>query len=119
MIYGSPNLKIHSKLLQIRKIIDGKDQYVTFVGTGNFNEKTASIYSDLALLTSDREISLEVNKVFKLLENNLERYQFRNLLVSPFNTRRKLISYIDNEIANAKAKKSASIKKLIYQFITP
>ena len=110
VIYGSPNLKIHSKLLQIRKIIDGKDQYVTFVGTGNFNEKTASIYSDLALLTSDREISLEVNKVFKLLENNLERYQFRNLLVSPFNTRRKLISYIDNEIANAKAKKSASIK---------
>jgi polyphosphate kinase len=51
-----------------------------------------------------------VNKVFKLLENNLERYQFRNLLVSPFNTRRKLFSYIDNEIANAKAKKSASIK---------
>jgi polyphosphate kinase len=110
VIYGVPNLKVHSKLMQIRKVKDGKDQFITFVGTGNFNEKTATIYSDLAILSSDRELSLEVNKVFKLLENNLERHQFRNLLVSPFNTRRKLFALIDKEIAHAKAKKAASIK---------
>ena len=110
VIYGVPNLKVHSKLLQIRRVKDGKDQFITYVGTGNFNEKTATIYSDLAVLSSERELSLEVSKVFKLLENNLERNIFRNLLVSPFNTRRKLFALIDKEIAHAKAKKPAKIK---------
>ena len=110
VIYGVPNLKVHSKLLQIRRVKDGKDQFITYVGTGNFNEKTATIYSDLAVLSSERELSLEVSKIFKLLENNLERNIFRNLLVSPFNTRRKLFALIDKEIAHAKAKKSANIK---------
>lgn len=110
VIYGVPNLKVHSKLLQIRRVKDGKDQFITYVGTGNFNEKTATIYSDLAVLSSERELSLEVSKIFKLLENNLERNIFRNLLVSPFNTRRKLFALIDKEIAHAKAKKPAKIK---------
>jgi polyphosphate kinase len=110
VIYGVPNLKVHSKLLQIRRVKDGKDQFITYVGTGNFNEKTATIYSDLAILSSERELSLEVSKVFKLLENNLERNIFRNLLVSPFNTRRKLFALIDNEIKHAKAKLQAKIK---------
>ena len=110
VIYGVPNLKVHSKLLQIRRVKDGKDQFITYVGTGNFNEKTATIYSDLAVLSSERELSLEVSKIFKLLENNLERNIFRNLLVSPFNTRRKLFALIDKEIALAKAKKPAIIK---------
>ena len=110
VIYGVPNLKVHSKLLQIRRVKDGKDQFITYVGTGNFNEKTATIYSDLAVLSSERELSLEVSKIFKLLENNLERNIFRNLLVSPFNTRRKLFALIDKEIAHAKAKKSTKIK---------
>ncbi len=110
VIYGVPNLKVHSKLLQIRRVKDGKDQFITYVGTGNFNEKTATIYSDLAILSSERELSLEVSKVFKLLENNLERNLFRNLLVSPFNTRRKLFALFDKEIAHAKAKKPAKIK---------
>ena len=87
-------MKVHSKLLQIRRVKDGKDQFITYVGTGNFNEKTATIYSDLAVLSSERELSLEVSKIFKLLENNLERNIFRNLLVSPFNTRRKLFALI-------------------------
>jgi polyphosphate kinase len=110
VIYGVPNLKVHSKLLQIRRVKDGKDQFITYVGTGNFNEKTATIYSDLAVLSSERELSLEVSKIFKLLENNLERNIFRNLLVSPFNTRRKLFALIDKEIAHAKAKKPGKIR---------
>jgi polyphosphate kinase len=110
VIYGVPNLKVHSKLMQIRKVKDGKDQFITYVGTGNFNEKTATIYSDLAVLSSERQLSLEVSKVFSLLENNMERHLFRNLLVSPFNTRRKLFALIDKEIAFAKAKLPAKIK---------
>jgi len=110
VIYGVPNLKVHSKLLQIQRIKEGKEQFITYIGTGNFNEKTARIYSDLAYLTSKVEISNEVNRVFRILENNLERTLFRNLLVSPFNARRKLTSLIDQEIKFAKLGKQAEIK---------
>ena len=110
VIYGLQNLKVHSKLLQIRRIHDGKSQLITYVGTGNFNEGTATVYTDLALLTANKEISNEVSRVFGLLENNLERHTFRHLMVSPFNTRRKLLALIEREIKFAKAKKPASIK---------
>lgn len=110
VIYGLQNLKVHSKLLQIKRIHDGKIQFITYVGTGNFNEGTATVYTDLALLTANKEISNEVSRVFGLLENNLERHTFRHLMVSPFNTRRKIIALIEREIKFAKAKKPASIK---------
>jgi polyphosphate kinase len=110
VIYGLQNLKVHSKLLQIKRISEGKTQYLTYIGTGNFNEATATIYTDVALLTADKEISLEVSRVFGMLENNLERHAFRHLLVSPFNTRRKLLALIEREIKFAKAKKTASIR---------
>ncbi len=110
VIYGLQNLKVHSKLLQIKRINDGKAQFITYVGTGNFNEGTATIYTDLALLTANKEISAEVSRVFGLLENNLERHTFRYLMVSPFNTRRKLMALIDREIKFAKAKKPAWIR---------
>jgi polyphosphate kinase len=110
VIYGLQNLKVHSKLLQIKRSSEGKINYITYIGTGNFNEATAGIYTDLGLLTSNKEISLEVSRVFGMLENNLERHAFRHLLVSPFNTRRKLIALIEREIKFAKAKKPAHIR---------
>lgn len=110
VIYGVPNLKVHSKLLQIQRIKEGTEQLITYIGTGNFNEKTARIYGDLGYLTSKSEISNEVKRVFRILENNLERSLFRNLLVSPFNTRRKLTSLIEQEIKNSKAGLKAEIK---------
>ena len=110
VIYGLQNLKVHSKLLQIRRVIDSQTQFITYIGTGNFHEKTAKIYTDLALLTADKEISLEVSRVFGILENNLQRHAFRQLLVSPFNTRRKLLALIDREIKFAKDKKPAHIR---------
>ena len=110
VIYGLQNLKVHSKLLQIKRISEAKIQYITYIGTGNFNESTATVYTDLALLTADKEISLEVSRVFSMLENNLERHAFRHLLVSPFNTRRKLLALIEREIKFAKAKKPAHIR---------
>jgi polyphosphate kinase len=110
IIYGFPNLKVHSKLLQIKRIKDRKEQYITYVGTGNFNEKSARIYGDLALLTARNDVSQEVSKVFRLLENHLDRPVFRKLLVSPFNAKRKLLTLIDREIAFAKRKKPAHIR---------
>jgi len=110
VIYGVPNLKVHSKLLQIQRLKDGTEQLITYIGTGNFNEKTAKIYGDLGYLTAKTEISNEVKRVFRILENNLERSLFRNLLVSPFNTRRKLTSLIEQEIKNAKTGLKAEIK---------
>jgi polyphosphate kinase len=110
VIYGIPNLKVHSKLLQIERIKEGKQQLITYIGTGNFNERTSRIYVDLAYFTSKVEISNEVKKVFRLLENNLERGVFRNLLVSPFNSRRKITSLIDQEITNVKKGKKGSIR---------
>lgn len=109
VIYGIQDLKVHSKLLQITRMHNRKEQLITYIGTGNFNEKTALVYGDLALFTAEQSISREVKKVFHLLENNLERGIFKQLMVSPFNTRRKIISLIEREIKNAKLNLPASI----------
>jgi len=102
VIYGLQDLKVHSKLMQITRFVNHKEELITYVGTGNFNEKTALVYSDLGLLTAEPSVSKEVKKIFRLLENNLDRGVFKLLMVSPFNTRRKLNSLIDVEISNAK-----------------
>lgn len=110
VVYGIPEYKVHSKLMQITRIENRQEQLITYVGTGNFNERSALVYSDLALLTAEQSTSREVKKVFRLLENNLDRGIFKDLLVSPFNTRRKIVSMIDGEIKNAKKKLPASIR---------
>jgi polyphosphate kinase len=91
-------MKIHSKLLQIRRVSEKKEHLITYVGTGNFNERTAHVYTDLGLLTVDRRIALEVQHVFNMMEQSLHHHPFRQLLVSPVNLRRKLIHLIQNEI---------------------
>lgn len=98
VIYGVLGLKVHSKLIKITSVSKGKEQVICFVGTGNFHEKTAHVYSDLGLFTAQPEICQEVKKVFKLLENNIERGVYKHLLVSPFNNRRKLNNLIKKEI---------------------
>jgi polyphosphate kinase len=110
VLYGIPELKIHSKLIQIIRHSKGKEQFITYVGTGNFNEKTAKIYGDLGLFTSNPSISREVKKVFHLIENHFNRGLFRNLMVSPFNSRRKIINMIEGEINLAKKKKKGLIR---------
>jgi polyphosphate kinase len=110
VLYGSPQRKIHSKLLQIQRVTGNKTQTVTFVGTGNFHEGTANIYGDLAILTANKKIALEVGKVFELIENGNEKIQFHHLMVSPFNTRQNILTLIDNEIKFAKKGRKALIK---------
>jgi polyphosphate kinase len=110
VIYGFPGLKVHAKLLQIVRNSNQKEEHITYIGTGNFNEKTSLIYSDIAFLTSDREIALEVRRVFKLIENNFDNGTYKHLLISPFNTRRKLFSLIDREIMHVKKGKEGYIR---------
>ena len=119
VIYGIQDLKVHSKLMQITRISNRQEQLITYVGTGNFNEKTALIYSDISLLTANVAISREVKKVFRLLENNLDRGIFKELIVSPFNTRRKFNALIDQEIAFAKKDLPASIRIKINNLTDP
>lgn len=109
IIFGVPSLKVHSKLILITRYSSGKKQMVAHIGTGNFHEGTAKIYGDCSLLTSNPKLTREVEKLFNFFENNIERGVFRHLMVSPFNTRRKFLSLIQNEIKAAKKGKKASI----------
>lgn len=101
VLFGVQNLKVHSKLFLIKRKSGNKTQLIAHVGTGNFHEKTANIYTDCSLLTADKAITREVEKVFRIFKNNFDRSMFRELLVSPFNIRRKINALIDREIKHA------------------
>lgn len=109
VIVGVPNLKVHSKLMLITRESKGQEKNIAYIGTGNFHEKTSGIYSDLALLTANSEICLEVRKVFRIVENSIERGVYKHLLVSPINNRRKINALIQREIVLAKSGKKAGI----------
>lgn len=119
IIFGVPGMKVHSKLILIARERDGEIDYITHIGTGNFHESTAKIYGDMSLLTSDERITKEVKRVFELFYNNLDRSVYRELMVSPFNTRRKFFTLIDNEINAAKAKKKAKITIKLNNLVDP
>ncbi len=109
VIYGIAGLKVHSKLLLITRNEGGKFIDYVNIGTGNFNEKTASLYCDHSLMTSDERITEEVEKVFHFYHNNFHIGNYKHLLVSPFTMREKLIKFIRKEIKSAKAGKEAYI----------
>ncbi|HIF5960551.1 TPA: polyphosphate kinase 1 [Vibrio parahaemolyticus] len=109
VIFGAHGLKIHSKLLMIsRREGDDIIRYA-HIGTGNFHEKTARIYTDFSLLTADQEITNEVRNVFGYIENPYRPVKFNHLMVSPRNSRTQIYRLIDNEIANAKVGKKAGL----------
>ncbi|MBD0788382.1 polyphosphate kinase 1 [Vibrio sp. Y2-5] len=109
VIFGAPGMKIHAKLLLITR--KENDHFVRYahIGTGNFHEKTARIYTDFSLLTADEELTTEVRSVFNYIENPFRPVKFNHLIVSPRNSRTRLYRLIDSEIANAKAGKKAAI----------
>ena len=110
VLFGDPKRKIHSKLLQIKRFKEDEEQVVSYIGTGHFHEETAKVYGDLALLTADKKIALEVEKVFDFIENDKIPCDFQHLIVSPFNTRSRIMELIDNEIKIAEAGKKAFIR---------
>jgi polyphosphate kinase len=104
-----PGLKVHSKLCLIERVEEKKIKLYTYLGTGNFNEKTSKIYCDYALLTANQDIGKEAIKVFKFLERKSDQETFEHLLVAPFNMRSAFVELIDNEIKNATEGKNAEI----------
>ncbi|MFM5182338.1 polyphosphate kinase 1 [Aeromonas veronii] len=109
VVFGVPSLKIHSKLCLITRHENGEAVRYAHIGTGNFNEKTAKIYTDFSLLTRNPDITVEVEGVFEYIEYPYKRYKFNHLLVSPINSRRQLYRLIDNELSNAKAGQPSGI----------
>ena len=109
VIFGVPGLKVHSKMILITRETDTGPEYFTSIGTGNFNEQTAKLYTDYHLLTADPRITDDVRNVFDFLKNNYKRHRFKHLIVSPYHTRRSFIDLIETEIENAKAGKSSGI----------
>lgn len=103
VIFSAPGLKIHAKLFLISRR-EGEDivRYA-HIGTGNFNEKTARLYTDYSLLTADARITNEVRRVFNFIENPYRPVKFDYLMVSPQNSRHMLYQMVDQEIANAQA----------------
>ena len=110
LIFGSPNLKVHSKICLIERLENGNLKKYGFISTGNFNESTAKIYTDLTLFTSNVKILDEVSNVFNFFNANYKKYVFKNLIVSPINTENNIKKLINNEIVNAKNGNEAWIK---------
>lgn len=109
VIFGVPGLKVHSKLFLITRKKRSGHQLFAAVGTGNFNEDTARLYSDHTLFTADKRLTKEVEKIFTFFETNYQVTVFKHLIVSPFNLRKKITHLIKKEIDNAKAGKEAQI----------
>jgi polyphosphate kinase len=109
VIPGIPGLKVHCKVFQITRKVNGKNVRITHIGTGNFHEKTARIYSDFSLITTHAAIGKEIRGLFDFFETNYVRPHFRHLMVSPFNSRRKFLEGIQEEIEKAKNKKKAQV----------
>jgi polyphosphate kinase len=113
VLLGVPKLKIHAKLCIIKKRVHNKTIQYGFVSTGNLNEKTAKVYGDHCLLTSNRNVMADINKVFRYLENwkvgTAPLNQCKTLLICPTNMRKQIDVLINREIKLAKAKKTASI----------
>lgn len=109
VIYGLDGYKVHSKLCLVTRKSEGQVEYYTQIGTGNYNEKTARLYTDLSLMTANVEIGLEAAKVFQALsmEETVDNVQY--LLVAPRCLQNKVLSMIDEEIACAKEGKEAYI----------
>ena len=101
VVYGIEGLKVHSKLCLItRKTKDGIS-FITQIGTGNYNEKTSRLYTDLSFLTASREIGLEATEVFRALDQGETVDSVKNLLVAPHCLQNRLLNLIDGEIEAA------------------
>ncbi len=109
VIYGVPGLKVHSKLFLITTKVNGKEIKYAHIGTGNFNEKTARIYTDFSLLTADKNITEEISRIFDFYTNNFNTGIYKHLAVAPFYMRHVFEELIDNEIAISNSGRKAYI----------
>lgn len=109
VIYSYPKIKVHSKILLVVRLENDKSKNYAYIGTGNFNSKTAGIYCDHAIFTADKYITKEISRIFKVLEGKLIVPREKHLFISPFSTRRNFTHLIMREIENALSGKKAGI----------
>lgn len=109
VILGVPGLKVHAKLCLITRMERGKLRHYSCIGTGNFNEDTARIYTDHMLMTGERGIGRDVERVFRFFVRNYQIPKLKHLICAPFDLRETIYEMIDNEIAAAKRDEKAVI----------
>lgn len=109
VIYGLPGYKVHSKLCLISRMVDGQPQYITQIGTGNYNEKTARLYTDFSFLTADPAIGQNASAVFQALAKGETVQNSDVLLVAPHCMQSRILEKIDQQIARAKGGEPAYI----------
>ncbi len=107
VIPGVPGMKVHSKIILIERKVDKESIFYSGIGTGNFNESTAKVFSDSLLLTAHQGIAMDVARIFDFFDRNYDIGRFSHLLVSPFYMRNRLVRMINQEIKNAKAGEKA------------
>ena len=110
LIFGIKGLKVHSKICVIDRIENGKLKRYGFISTGNFNESTAKIYTDVTLFTSNQPILKDVSKIFEFFDVNYRLHRYKHLIVSPHYSRSRFYKLIDREINNATAGRNAYMK---------
>ena len=103
VIYGLDGLKVHSKLCLITRKTEKGIDYITQIGTGNYNEKTAHLYTDLSLITARPEIGMEASRIFQALSLGTVVDKTKHLLVAPKCLQKPVLEMIDNEIAMVKS----------------
>jgi len=110
IIYSIPGLKVHAKVALVKeKTKSGQSRSYAYLSTGNFNEKTAEVYSDMAILTSNRKLTQEINQLFEVLSSRKRNVSFSKLLIAQFNMIPALKQMIRREIRHAKKGEKAHI----------
>lgn len=110
LIFGVKGLKVHSKICVVERVENNRIKRYGFISTGNFNESTAKVYTDVTLFTSHQQILKETQRIFEFFEVNYRVHRYKHLFVSPHYTRSKFFKLIDREILNAIGGKEAYIK---------
>jgi polyphosphate kinase len=105
VIHGIRGTKIHCKLALLKR----KNKRYAYIGTGNFNESTAQVYSDFGLFTADRQITADAEAIFGILQNVPARFDTKQLTVAPYYMRKEFEKLMKREIANAQSGKQAYI----------
>ena len=110
LIFGIKGLKVHSKICVIERNENGKTRRYGFISTGNFNEATAKIYTDVTLFTAHQQILKDISKIFDFFNINYRSHRYKHLIVSPHYTRSRFYKLIDREILHALAGRVAYMK---------
>lgn len=107
--FGVTGLKVHSKMFLIDRQVEGKRQRIAYIGTGNFHEEMARVFSDFGLFTANADLTDEVAKLFSFFSNNYERPDFEKLVVSPYQTRSTFLELLGRETEHAQQGRTARV----------